>query len=92
GPRPNPRRWLKEAGLATASYRFLLRHLPERLSRDIRLVHQRVVDSGRARWLGEEASAGPRPPLADLDRAVERVRALLADAAPAAVPALDRAA
>jgi uncharacterized protein len=81
GPAPDPRRWLQEGGLATAWYRLLLRHAPARLTRDIRLVHRRVVESGRARWLGEGGEAPTtvvRPPLSDLDRAVARVRALLA--------------
>jgi hypothetical protein len=90
--RPDPRRWLKEAGLATAWYRFLLRHAPARLTRDIRLIHRRFVNSGRACWLGEAAPAAVRPPLSDLDRAVARVRALLAGSDTGSVAVLDRAA
>jgi mitochondrial fission protein ELM1 len=90
GPSLSPRRWFGEAGLSTAYYRFLLRHLPHRLGRDIRLVHARMVGSGRARWLGEEPVTAVKPPLADLDRAVQRVLALLTGAEPEA--ALSRAA
>lgn len=92
GPRLDPRRWLREAGLPTAFYRFMLRHSPRRLTRDIRLVHERIVAAGRARWLGEETAAARHRPSADLDRAVARVRALLAHAGSPAAAVLDRAA
>lgn len=57
-------------------YRQSMRLGPKRMTRDIRIIHRRVVASGRAAWLGE---GDPRPqsaPPADLDRAVARVRAL----------------
>ncbi|HXK25573.1 MAG TPA: mitochondrial fission ELM1 family protein [Myxococcota bacterium] len=57
-------------------YYQTMRHGPERLTRDIRIVQQRLVESGRASWLGDEAPEGSPPPLRDLDRAVARVRAL----------------
>ena len=57
-------------------YRLTMRFGPRRLTRDIRIVQQRLVDSGRAAWLGKgEPSAAP-PPLRDLERAVARVRTL----------------
>ena len=90
--RPDPRRWLAQSGLSTAMYRLLLRHAPAWLTRDIRLVHRRFVASGRACWLGEAAPAAVRPPLCDLDRAVARVRALLAGSDIERVTVLDRAA
>ena len=90
--RPDPRRWLGQSGLSTAMYRLLLRHAPAWLTRDIRLAHRRFVASGRACWLGEAAPAAVRPPLCDLDRAVARVRALLAGSDIERVAVLDRAA
>ena len=84
-PALRPRRWLDEFGLRSAIYRALMRHAPARITRDIRLVHRRLVAAGRAAWLGEP---GGRPRghagLGDLDRAVSRVLALLgrADAEP----------
>jgi len=57
-------------------YRQTMRLGPRRLTRDIRIVQQRLVDSGRASWLGDELPEGAPPPLRDLDRAVARVRAL----------------
>jgi hypothetical protein len=43
-------------------------------------VQQRLVDSGRAAWLGEGDPAGNPPPLRDLERAVARVRELFRSA------------
>ena len=57
-------------------YYQTMRHGPKRLTRDIRIVQQRLVESGRASWLGDEPPEGSPPPLRDLDRAVARVRAL----------------
>jgi hypothetical protein len=57
-------------------YRLLMRWGPRRLSRDITLVHARLLREGRAHWLGEDGSAGAALPLQDVDRAVARVRAL----------------
>ena len=51
---------------------------PERLSRDIRIVHKYLVDTGRAVWLGERFNAArPLPALDCVGRAVVRVRALM---------------
>lgn len=57
-------------------YRTTMRLGPQRLTRDIRLVQQLLVDSGRAAWLGDGEAPESPPPLGDLERAVERVRAL----------------
>jgi mitochondrial fission protein ELM1 len=57
-------------------YRLTMRFGPRRLTRDIRIVQQRLVDSGRAAWLGEGEPFAAPPPLRDLERAVARVRAL----------------
>ena len=77
-PALRPKRWLGEFGLRTALYRALMRYAPVRITRDIRLVHRRLVAAGRAAWLGEP---GGRPVgsigTADSDRAVARVLALL---------------
>jgi mitochondrial fission protein ELM1 len=60
------------------TYSWLMRFGPRRLSRDIRLVHARLLSEGRAAWLGEEfrptTASGP----SDIERAVERVRRLVA--------------
>lgn len=57
-------------------YRLMMRFGPQRLSRDIRLVHRIFVDTGWATWLGRpQPSERPAPPQ-NLERAVARVRAL----------------
>jgi hypothetical protein len=57
-------------------YRLTMRYGPSRLTRDIRIVQRRLVYSGRAAWLGAGHPAGAPPPLRDLERAVQAVRAL----------------
>jgi mitochondrial fission protein ELM1 len=71
-----PRAWL---------YRQTMRLGPRRLSRDLRIVHQTLIASGHAAWLGEAFPPRRPPPLEDLGRAVRRVHALLG-ASPAPAP------
>jgi mitochondrial fission protein ELM1 len=66
--------------LSALLYRALMRWGPQRLTRDIRLVHDRLLREGRARWLGETGAAGAAPGLQDIDRAVARVKSLFDDA------------
>ncbi|MGI9284096.1 MAG: mitochondrial fission ELM1 family protein [Pseudomonadales bacterium] len=63
--------------LSTFFYRGLMRWGPQRLSRDITLVHDRLIASGNAVWLDQEFPVKVPPPLQDIDRAVERVQRLL---------------
>jgi hypothetical protein len=83
-PRPEP-----EPGVEVTSKRFEIAHIhaflyrllmrlgPERLSRDIRIIHQYLTDTGRAVWLGDAFPADRELPKLDcLGRAVARVRAL----------------
>ena len=49
---------------------------PQRLTRDIRIVQQLLVDTQRAVWLGDGHLDRAGPPLEDMQRAVTRVRAL----------------
>jgi mitochondrial fission protein ELM1 len=62
--------------LSGTLYRWLMRWGPKRLSRDIELVHRRLIESGHAVWLGQDFPDRPPPPLRDLERALARVRAL----------------
>ncbi len=56
-------------------YSHFLRAGPRRITRDITLVHQHLVESKRAVWLGEEFSDWQMtPPLDSMTRAVARVR------------------
>lgn len=61
-------------------YRALMRFGPQRLSRDITLVHRQLLETGRICWLDEAdsrvCSATPQP---DLQRATARIRSLFPD-------------
>jgi len=57
-------------------YRLTMRMGPQRLTRDIRIVQQLLIDSKRATWLGDGHPEASAPPLKDMARAVARVKAL----------------
>ena len=61
-------------------YRQMMKYGPQRLSRDIRLIHRRLVSEGRCAWLDGPDFTDWRtpPPLEAVPRAVARVRALFA--------------
>ncbi len=60
-------------------YRLALAFGPRRLVRDLQVVPERLVASGRAAWLGDPAPCGHPPPLRDLERSAEAVEKLFAD-------------
>ena len=62
------------------TYSWLMRFGPQRLSRDIRLVHRQLLSEGRAVWLGQPAKPVSGDGLSDMHRAVQRVRALFDNA------------
>ena len=62
--------------LTALTYSWMMRFGPRRLSRDIRLVHSRLLSQGRVAWLGEPYTAHARGDTDDLDNAVYRVKAL----------------
>jgi uncharacterized protein len=66
-------------------YTLGMHALPSRLTRDVRIIHTRQVEAGRATWLCQPRPPGaaPPPPLVDLARATEAVRALFGEARPA---------
>jgi mitochondrial fission protein ELM1 len=67
----------KRARFRAFMYRQMMRFGPQRLSRDIRIVHQHLVDSGRVVWLGDDFAPGlPLRSLECVSRAVARVRGL----------------
>ncbi|MDJ0866574.1 MAG: mitochondrial fission ELM1 family protein [Myxococcota bacterium] len=76
-------RRLDRTHLKASIYRHAMRYGPRRWTRDIRIVQRRLVDSGRAAWLGEGEPSGSPPPLRDLERAAERVRGLFGAQSPA---------
>jgi len=63
--------------LAAYLYRLLMLYGHKRLTRDLTLFHQRLIESGRSTWLGKTASAVANPGMDDVERAVSRVRKLL---------------
>ena len=79
---PEPlRERLSRAHLRGFVYRQTMIYGPTRWTRDIRIIQRRLVEAGRAVWLGDaEPSAAP-PPLEDVARAVARVRSLFQPAA-----------
>lgn len=78
---------LEAAHVKAFLYRQMMRFGPERLSRDIRIIHAYLVDSGRAVWLGDEmAGDRPLPALDCLGRAVGRVRSLIESSTPEVQP------
>jgi hypothetical protein len=88
---PQRRRRLERAHVAAFLYEEMMKFGPERLSRDIRIIHKHLIGSGRAVWLGDSFPKDrPLPPLDCLGRAVARVRALLEGASAGRAP-LDEA-
>ena len=63
-----------DRSLRTESYRALMLLGPERLSRDLRLVHQGFVEAGLARWLEKDAAPAAGGATQDLARAVARIK------------------
>ena len=57
-------------------YRITMRLGPQRLTRDIRIVQQLLVDTKRAVWLGDGVPTTASRPLEDVERAVIRIRQL----------------
>lgn len=76
--RPARPRGLSLADVSGFLYAQVTRLGPARLHRDIRRIHEYLVDSGRAVWLGDEfAESRPVPAMDCLGRAEARVRALM---------------
>lgn len=72
GSRRSLDRWHLKAWI----YRLTMRLGPQRLTRDIRIVQQLLVESDRAIWLGDGHPKSGYKPLEDMPRTVARVRAL----------------
>jgi uncharacterized protein len=68
---PYPATWLYSLYMCLPRGRF-------NRTRDLRLVHRAILESGRARWLGDQAGLPAAPSQSsDVARAVARIRALL---------------
>ena len=77
--RPNAEAGSNDLRISGLLYRALMRWGPQRLSRDITLVHERLIREGRAVWLGQPQQPAARTLPQDLERAVARVKALFAN-------------
>lgn len=74
----DPKLGLSRWHLKAHIYRLTMRMGPQRLTRDIRIVQQLLIDTKRAVWLGD-GHPDPHPePLRDMERAVVAVKALFA--------------
>ena len=59
------------------TYSWMMRFGHQRLSRDLRLVHQALLEQGQVVWLGDDFDKAPvQPAVSDMQRAVIRVRSL----------------
>ncbi len=75
--RPRRRGRPERTHLNAFLYRLMMRFGPQRLGRDIRIIHEDLIAAGLAVWLGDAfPSDRPLPPLDCIERAVTRVRAL----------------
>ena len=57
-------------------FRTAMRVPPKRMTRDIRIVHRKLIEAGRAVWLGDPLPGERPPPLESVERAVARVAGL----------------
>jgi len=72
-----PRIGWRGRSLDASFFRLLINHAPARFSRDLRVVHRQLVQSGQAQWLGDPSPQAVPPPVEDgLARAVARIRGL----------------
>lgn len=72
----DPKVGLSRSHLKAHIYRFAMRVGPQRITRDIRIVQQLLIDTKRAVWLGDGHPESSPPPLQDMGRAVARVKEL----------------
>ena len=72
----DPKVGFSRSHLKAHIYRFAMRVGPQRITRDIRIVQQLLIDTKRAVWLGDGHPESSPPPLEDMGRAVARVKEL----------------
>ena len=66
----------RDWSLKSRAYRLVM-YGPKRLSRDLDLVHQHLIDDDRLRWLGEPFPEQTPPPLDDVEKTAAAVRKML---------------
>ena len=62
--------------LSALTYSWMMRFGPKRLSRDLRLVHNKLLAEARVAWLGDSLQQRSILESADMAHALQRVRAL----------------
>jgi mitochondrial fission protein ELM1 len=67
-------------GYRPLTHRLGQRLAPVRLRRDVGRLHETLISSGRAVWLGQEMPVAQAPPISGIERATDRVRQLLTEA------------
>ena len=78
------RRRLRRLRVQPLVFRIAFKIGPTRMTRDVRIIHRQLIAEGRAIWLGQTFPDGlAPPPLADVPRAVARVKALFEESAAA---------
>lgn len=65
--------------LTAFTYWLLMKIGPRRLSRELRIVYERLLSEGRIAWFPEPPPAGPVAPLADVEHTVARVTTMMND-------------
>jgi len=78
GSRNGRTRSVEDVDLKARCYRLMMRHGHRRWTRDVTLVHESLIASSQAGWLGEPVSVGSSSPGADMDAAVRRIIAMCA--------------
>ncbi len=71
-----PPHW-RGGDLASTAFRLAMRFGPPRWSRDLRIVHRALIETGRASWIDDPQPARGSPQTEELQRSVSRVRGLL---------------
>lgn len=80
----------EDGTLAIRLYRALMRWGPSKLSRDQSLCHEGFIEAGYASWLGDPEPVPKQSPDDEIERTVERVRALLRTQDSAKAPSATR--
>ena len=76
GDKLPPPHWLGR-DLSSTAFRLAMRFGPPRWSRDLRIVHRALTETGQASWIDDPRPAIRSPQTGELERSVSRVRALL---------------
>jgi mitochondrial fission protein ELM1 len=80
GSRAGRARSAEDVDLKARCYRLMMRYGHRRWTRDVTLVHESLLASGQAGWLGEETvPVGSRIAGGDMDAAVRKIIAMCAD-------------